>query len=292
MKNVSTSKSSSIRDIENKYNISLTTCTRSQLDALTSSHSATHSIHKLDDLMLNTRQFDIENMTDIERANLKYLVMSTDELLDVLKRKAKSIYYKPCEARLRWLMSFNDFYQICAYKLLLNDGILRFNANYKLEPAIHCWLLRTAMWQTYRKATVADEVAILDKPCGDDTDTTVGELMLKDDEFCSGECSLDASKRIDWILSLMDKTPNTRIVLKANKTVIPLSEYTLAKLFMVHQLGKKELSKMMYNTTNNKLVSNQIFNKFYKQMIMHVADLLNKEANEVGETFSINEDEL
>lgn len=292
MKNASTSKSSSIRDIENKYNISLTTCTRSQLDALTSSHSATHSIHKLDDLMLNTRQFDIENMTDIERANLKYLVMSTDELLDVLKRKAKSIYYKPCEARLRWLMSFNDFYQICAYKLLLNDGILRFNANYKLEPAIHCWLLRTAMWQTYRKATVADEVAILDKPCGDDTDTTVGELMLKDDEFCSGECSLDASKRIDWILSLMDKTPNTRIVLKANKTVIPLSEYTLAKLFMVHQLGKKELSKMMYNTTNNKLVSNQIFNKFYKQMIMHVADLLNKEANEVGETFSINEDEL
>ena len=96
----------------------------------------------------------------------------------------------------------------------------------------------------------------------------------------------------DWILSLMDKTPNTRIVLKANKTAIPLSEYTLAKLFMVHQLGKKELSKMMYNTTNNKLVSNQIFNKFYKQMIMHVADLLNKEANEVGETFSINEDEL
>jgi len=160
MEHASTSKSSSIRDIENKYGINLTTCTRSQLDALTSSNSKSHTIHKLDDLMLNTRKFDIENMTDVERANLKYLVMSTDELLDILKRKSKSIYYKPCEARLRWLMSFNDFYQICAYKLLLNDGILRFNANYKLEPAIHCWLLRTAMWQTYHKATVADEVAI------------------------------------------------------------------------------------------------------------------------------------
>ena len=90
----------------------------------------------------------------------------------------------------------------------------------------------------------------------------------------------------------MDKTPNSRIVFKANKTVIPLSEYTLAKLFMVHQLGKKELSKMMYNTTNNKLVSNQIFNKFYKQTMMHIAQLLNKEANECGETFFIDEESL
>lgn len=292
MKNASTSKSSSIRDIENKYGINLTTCTRGQLDALTSSNSKSRSIHKLDDLMLNTRKFDIENMTDVERANLKYLVMSTDELLDILKRKSKSIYYKPCEARLRWLMSFNDFYQICAYKLLLNDGILRFNANYKLEPAIHCWLLRTAMWQTYHKATVADEVAILDKPCGDDTDTTIGELMLKDDGYMSHEGSVDADKRIDWILSAMDKTPNNRIVFKANDTIIPFSEYTLAKLFMVHQLGKKELSKMMFNTTNNKLVSNQIFNKFYKQTMMHIAELLNKEANECGETFSIDENDL
>ena len=292
MKNASTSKSSSIRDIENKYGINLTTCTRGQLDALTSSNSKSRSIHKLDDLMLNTRKFDIENMTDVERANLKYLVMSTDELLDILKRKSKSIYYKPCEARLRWLMSFNDFYQICAYKLLLNDGILRFNANYKLEPAIHCWLLRTAMWQTYHKATVADEVAILDKPCGDDTDTTIGELMLKDDSYMSHEGSVDADKRIDWILSAMDKTPNNRIVFKANDTIIPFSEYTLAKLFMVHQLGKKELSKMMFNTTNNKLVSNQIFNKFYKQTMMHIAELLNKEANECGETFSIDENDL
>ena len=160
MNNVSTSKSSSIRDIENKYGINMTTCTKYQLDALTSKNSRSKVITKLDDLMINTRQFDLENMTEVERANLKYLVMSTDELLDVLKRKAKSIYYKPRESRLRWLMSFNDFYQVCAYKLLLNDGILRFNANYKLEPAIHCWLLRTAMWQSYKKVSQADEVAI------------------------------------------------------------------------------------------------------------------------------------
>ena len=292
MKTASTSKSSSIRDIENKYGVNLTTCTRGQLDALTSSSSAAKTISKLSDLMINTKKFDIENMTDIERANLKYLVMSTDELLDILKRKSKSIYYKPCEARLRWLMSFNDFYQICAYKLLLNDGILRFNANYKLEPAIHCWLLRTAMWQTYHKVTVADEVAILDKPCGDDTETTVGELMLKDESYLSNESNADANNRINWILSLMDKTPNSRIVFKANNTVIPFSEYTLAKLFMVHQLGKKELSKMMFNTTNNKLVSNQIFNKFYKQTMLHIAELLNKEANECGEIFEIDENEF
>ncbi len=292
MKTASTSKSSSIRDIENKYGVNLTTCTRGQLDALTSSSSAAKTISKLSDLMINTKKFDIENMTDIERANLKYLVMSTDELLDILKRKSKSIYYKPCEARLRWLMSFNDFYQICAYKLLLNDGILRFNANYKLEPAIHCWLLRTAMWQTYHKVTVADEVAILDKPCGDDTETTVGELMLKDESYLSNESNADANNRINWILSSMDKTPNNRIVFKANNTVIPFSEYTLAKLFMVHQLGKKELSKMMFNTTNNKLVSNQIFNKFYKQTMLHIAELLNKEANECGEIFEIDENEL
>ena len=73
---------------------------------------------------------------------------------------------------------------------------------------------------------------------------------------------------------------------------VPFSEYTLAKLFMVHQLGKKELSKMMYNTTNNKLVSNQIFNKFYKQTMLHIAELISKEANSCGETFNIDESEL
>jgi hypothetical protein len=270
----------------------MTTCTRSQLDALTSSSSRSKVITKLDDLMINTRQFDLDNMTDIERANLKYLVMSTDELLNTLKRKAKSIYYKPRETRLRWLMSFNDFYQICAYKLLLNDGILRFNANYKLDPAIHCWLLRTAMWQSYKKVSQADELTVLDKPCGEDNDTTIGELILKDENYEVDSFSSDANRRIESILLAMDKTPSKRIVLKAGNTIIPFSEYTLAKLFMVHQLGKKELSKMMFNTTNNKLVSNQIFNKFYKQTMMHIADLLNKEANICGETFSIDENEL
>ena len=292
MKNISTSKSSSIRDIETKYGINMTTCTRGQLDALTSSNSTKKVITKYSDLMVNTHQFDLNNMTDIEKANLKYLVMSTDEVLDTLKRKAKSIYYKPCEARLRWLMSFNDFYQICAYKLLLNDGILRFNANYKLDPAIHCWLFRTAMWQTQHKVSQPDEVAILDKPCGDDdSGITIGDLMLKDDSPIDLS-SIDATKRAEWILSEMDKTESKRIVLKANNTSIPFSEYNLAKLFIIYHLNKKELSKIMYNTANNKLVSNQIFNKFYKKTLLHIADLLNKEAIECGETFSINEDEL
>lgn len=283
------SKSKSIRDIEKKYNLNMSTCTKAQLDLLTSGKNKL--VHKLSDLMLETKQFDIDNMSDIERANLKYLVMSTEEVLDILKRKSKSIYYKPCEARLRWLMSYNDFYQICAYKLLLNDGILRFNANYKLEPAVHCWLMRTAMWQTHRKVSVADEVCILDKPCNDDTDTTVGDLMLKDDSEDVGN-SADADTRIEWILSEMDKTPNSRLVFKANDTVIPFSEFTLAKLFIVHQLGKKELSKMLYNTTNGKTVSNQIFNKFYKQTLTHIAELLNKEAESVGETFAFNNCDL
>jgi hypothetical protein len=288
----SISKSSSIRDIENKYGINLTTCTRSQLDSLTSEHSEKKAISSLKDLMLNSNQFDLANMTDIERANLKYLVMSTDELLETLKRKVKSIYYKPREARLRWLMSFNDFYQICAYKLLLNDGILRFNADYKLDPAIHCWLLRTAMWQTHKKVSTADEITILDKPCNGDNDTTIGDLLLKDHSYELNTMNLDSNNRIDLILSKMDKTPNRRIVFKANDTVIPFSEYTLAKLFIVHQMSKKELSKLVYNTSNNKLVSNQIFNKFYKQTLMHIAELLNDEAKSVGEVFEIDENEL
>lgn len=288
----SVSKSSSIRDIENKYGINLTTCTKSQLDSLTSKYSDKKAISSLKDLMLNSNQFDLVNMTDIERANLKYLVMSTDELLDTLKRKVKSIYYKPREARLRWLMSLNDFYQICAYKLLLNDGILRFNADYKLDPAIHCWLLRTAMWQTHKKVSTADEVTILDKPCNDENGTTIGDLLLKDHSYELDTMALDSSNRIDLILSKMDKTPNKRIVFKANDTVIPFSEYTLAKLFIVHQMSKKELSKLMYNTSTNKLVSNQIFNKFYKQTLMHIAELLNDEAKSAGETFEIDENEL
>lgn len=288
----SVSKSSSIRDIESKYGINLTTCSRHDLDALTSKNSKNRVIKCLKDLMINTRQFDVTNMTDIERANLKYLVMSTDEVLDTLMKKAKSIYYKPRYGRLRFLMSFNDFYQTCAHKLLLNDGILRFNANYNFECAIHFWFDRVAGWKCIHKANIADEITVLDKPCSDDSDTTIGDLMLKDQSYEVDNLSVDADLRINNILASMDKTESNRIVFKANDTVIPFSEYTLAKLFMVHQLGKKELSKLMFNKSNNKLVSNQIFNKFYKKTLLHIAELLNKEANEVGETFSIDADEL
>ncbi len=289
---MSTSKSSSIRDIEKKYNINMTTCTKADLDLLTSKYSNKRSIHKLNDLMLNARKFDIENMTDIERSNLKYLVMSTDELLEILKKKVTSIYYKPCETRLRWLMSYSDFYQICAYKLLLNDGILRFNANYKLDPAVYCWLFRTAMWMTKHKANVADEITILDKPCADDTDTTIGDLILSDDSYVINEYSADVNVRIDTILNSINDVKSKNIVFKAGSVTIPFSERTLAKLFIIHHLGKKELSKMMYNKSNNKLVSNQVFNKFYKKTMMHIADILNKEANDVGETFGIDENNL
>ena len=231
-------------------------------------------------------------MTNIERANLKYLVMSTDEMLDIIKRKSKSIYYKPCEARLRWLMSYSDFYQICVYKLLLNDGIIRFNGNYKLEPAIHCWFMRVAMWQTHRKVSVADEITILDKPCGDDNDTTIGDLILKDESIEFNALNLDADYRIKSILNQLNKTESKNLILKAGDISIPMSEYNIAKLFLIHKLGKKELSKMLYNTKNNKLVSNQIFNKFYKNTLCHISDLLNVELNKTGEVFKLNIDEL
>lgn len=290
----STSKSASIRDIENTYGINLTTCTHSQLDSLTSKCSHNKSVSKLSDLMINTHKFDLDNMTETERANLKYLVMSTDEILDVLKRKSKSIYYKPRYKRLRWLMSYDEFYQTCAHKLLLNDGILKFNADYKLECALHFWFDRVAGWKCIRKANIADEVTILDKPCNDDTDTTIGDLILKDDSDVNftDTLSVDVNSRIDWLLTEMDKTQSNRIVFKAGKTEIPFSEYALAKLFIVHQLSKKELSKIMINTATNKPVSNQIFNKFYKKTLMHISELLNKEANECGEVFSIDEEEL
>lgn len=286
------SNSVSIADIENKYEINMTTCTRAQLDALTSDSSGSKKIKSLDDLMISTRQFDIDNMSDIERANLKYLLMSTDEMLEVLNRKAKSIYYKPVHARLRWLMSFDDFYQTCAYKLLLNDGILRFNANYKLECAIHLWFSRVAWWKSAHRVKRADEVTILDRPCNDDTDTTIGDLMLKEDSINLDESSLDANYRIKHILEMMDKTASRHIVIKAGNISIPMSEYNIAKLFLVYKLGKKELSKMIVNTKNNKLVSNQIFNKFYKNTLMHISELLNGELSEVGESFYLDENSL
>lgn len=289
---MSNTKSISIRDIEDRYGINMTECTRAELDALTSDHSKYKTVKKYDDLLLNNRQFDIVNMTDIERANLKYLVMSTEEMLDIIKRKTRSIYYKPQEARLRWLMTYGDFYQVCVYKLLLNDGILRFNGNYKLEPAIHCWFMRVAMWQTHKKVSVADEFTILDKPCSSDTDTTLGDLLLKDEASNSGVDCIDSEYRIRAILNKMSKTQSKHIVLKAGDCSVPMSEYAIAKLFLVYKLGKRELSKMMFNSNNNKLVSNQVFNKFYKNTLTHIAKLLNNELNSVGESFTFNPDEL
>ena len=85
---------------------------------------------------------------------------------------------------------------------------------------------------------------------------------------------------------------NQFIILKAGNTNIPMSEYNIAKLFLIYKLGKKELSKMMYNTKNNKLVSNQIFNKFYKNTLAHIAEFLNIELNKTGESFTLDLNEL
>lgn len=285
----SVSKSSSIRDIENKYSISLTDCSKYQLDSLTSNMSSNRVITKLSDLMINTKQFDLANMTDIERSNLKYLVMSTEEVTNIIKQKASCIYYKPAQTRLRSRMTLDDFYQSCAYKVMLNDGILRFDANYKLEPAIHCWLLRNAMWQSYRRSGQEDALLILDDTTGSDTCHTLLD-MIAADEF--NVCSVDYKNRIKLILNKMNKKESGFIVLKAGSIQIPMSEYNIAKLFVKYQLGKKELSKMMYNTKTGKVVSNQIFNKFYKQTLMHIASILGDEAKFCGERFSLNIDDL
>lgn len=285
----SVSNSSSIRDIENKYGISLTSCNKHQLDSLTSSSSRYRVIRKLSDLMINTHQFDLSNMTDIERTNLKYLVMSTEEVIDLIRQKASIIYHKPAQTRLRSRMTFDDFYQSCAYKVMLNDGILRFNADYKLEPAIYCWLLRNAMWQAYKRAGAEDELVVLDAPCSSENDTSLKDLIST--SSISVE-TIDHEDRVKNILNKMSKDESNFIVFKAGSTQIPLSEYNLAKLFMVHHLEKKELSKIMYNTKTEKLVSNQIFNKFYKQTLMHIAEILQKEANFCGEKFSIDSEDL
>ena len=87
----STSKSQSIQDIENKYSINLSTCTKEQLNLLTLGNGKKKAIRTLSDLMINTKKFDLANMTEIERVNLKYLVMSTEEIIDTIKRKASSI---------------------------------------------------------------------------------------------------------------------------------------------------------------------------------------------------------
>lgn len=285
----STSKSQSIQDIENKYSINLSTCTKEQLNLLTLGNGKKKAIRTLSDLMLNTKKFDLANMTEIERINLRYLVMSTEEIVDIIKRKASSIYYKPAQTRLRSRMTFDDFYHSCIYKVMLNDGILRFDANYQLEPALYCWLLRNAMWQSYRRSGKEDDLIILDAPINGDSNCSLRD-MISGAGF--NVCSIDYKNRIKIILSKMSKEESSFIVLKAGNTQIPMSEYNIAKLFIIHQLGKKELSKIMYNTKTEKLVSNQVFNKFYKQTLMHISDILKEEANFCGESFSIDSEDL
>lgn len=289
---VSTSKSKSIQKIENTYGFKVADCKHYFMDSLTGDFNGEPKIKGFSDLMLGSNKFDIENMSDKERSNLQYIVLSTKEVLDTVKRKTKSIYYKPRYGRLRFLMSYDDFYQICMDKLMLNNGILKFDANYKFECAINFWFDRVAGWKCIRKAKIADEVAILDKPCNDDNETTLGELMLHKDLDEFNETDYEVSLRIKLILDNMDKTKSTKYILKANNIEVPYSEYTLAQLFVVHSLGKKELSKIIYNNSNGKLISNQSFNKLYKQMIMHISNVLSKECAKSGERFDINIDEF
>lgn len=286
----SMSNSNSIRKIEDHYHINMSTIRPWQMNQLVMGKNPTIAGFK--DLMLGDHKFDIENMTEAELTNLRYLTLSTKEVLSTAERKVKTIYYKPRYARLRFLMTYDDFYQACMDKLMLNNGILKFDANYKFECAIQFWFDRVAGWKCKHRAKTADEVTILDKPCSDDSDTTIGDLMLHDKLADEHDLNLDVELRIKRLLSAMDRTDSHRIALKAGDTIVPMSEYTLAKLFMVYHLGKKELAKMMYNTSNNKLVSNQIFNKFYKQMILHVSELIAEEFNSVNEDFSIDINEF
>lgn len=288
----SNSKSASIRNIEMTYNIDMSNIKPWKMNQLTSNFNGEPIIKSIKDLMFDDHKFDIENMSDIEKSNLRYLVLSTKEVLETVNRKVKTIYNKPSYARLRFLMSYDDFYQVCMDKLMLNDGILKFDANYKFECAIQFWFDRVAGWKCKHRAKTADEICTLDKPCNEDNGTTVGDLILKDDFEEYNVIEDDINYRIKHIISSMDKSPSTRIILKAGDTEIPLSEEVLAKLFIKHHFGKKELSKMMFNKSSHKLVSNQIFNKFYKKTLMHIAKLISNEANEVGETFNINVDEL
>ena len=199
---ISNSKSKSIQNIESKYEINLSTCSKAQLNSLTAIDSRHRVIKKLSDLMINTNQFDLINMTDIERSNLMYLVMSTEEIVDIIRRKASSIYYKPAQTRLRSRMTFDDFYHSCIYKVMLNDGILRFDANYQLEPALYCWLLRNAMWQSYRRSGKEDDLLILDAPINGDSNCSLRD-MISGAGF--NVCSIDYKNRIKLILSKMSK---------------------------------------------------------------------------------------
>lgn len=289
---ISTSKSKTIRNIENNYNFSMTNCKSWFMDKLTNPTEGQPVIKSFKDLMFDDHVFDLENMTEQEITHLRYLVLSMKEVLSTIDKKVKCVYYKPSYARLRFLMSYDDFYQACIDKLLLNNGILKFDANYKFEPAVQFWFDRVAAWKCKHKVKTADELTILDQPCSEDSETTMGDLLPYRELDETNDIELEVNLRINNLLNSMDKTPSNRISFKAGDTTIPMSEYILAKLFIQHHLGKKELSKMMYNNTTKKLVSNQIFNKFYKNTLIHLSELINKEYNEVGGCFSIDSKEL
>lgn len=288
---VSSSNSNSIRNIENTYGFNISKCKHWFMNRLVGL-SGKPVITKLDDLMLGEHKFDIENMTDIEKSNLLYLVLSTKEVVEVVERKIKCIYFKPKYKRLRFLMSYEDFHQICMDKLMLNYGILKFDANYSFDCAVQFWFDRVAGWKCTHKAKTADEVCVLDKKCNEDSSTTVGDLILYKDAEDYGETSLEVDIRINRILDSMDKTKSNRYFIKAGETTIPLSEYLIAKLFILYNFGKKELSKMIYNTLNYKLVSNQCFNKLYKQTLCHIARRIKEESKEAGEVFTFDIDDI
>lgn len=274
--------STSINAIESKYKINLTTCSKHQLNSLVSEFNS-NRIRSLNDLMMD-KMFDIEKMSDIERKNLLYLAVSTDEIINILKRKTKQIYHKPINAKLRWMMPYNDFAQLCSIKLLADNGILKFNNSYNLEATLGCWFERVAMWQTGLKGPT--ETVYLDKTISNDNKTTLGDIILRTEE---NEWDLPL---IDQLLSCMDKTPNRRIVMRAGETEVPMSEYILAKMFMLYHFDKKMMSKMMFNKDTNNLISNRMFLKFYKGMMLHLAEIINKEYSYAGERFTLDEDEL
>lgn len=275
-----------------------------------------NNIRKVSDLMIGSHQFDIENMTRTEKDNLKYLVLSTDEIKKIMNKHVRSIYLNSKSWRLRDVMSYEDFYQTCFYKLLLNDGILRFNADYSLECAINCWICRTAMWKAYKKVNEGDLVCVLDMPIrgSENAPVTVGDIIMganvegiyginKDPLYdCNDYQSLtvkdpsnikeDSKRMIKLILSKMDGTPNRRLSVRTKDVHAPLSESLLAWLIVEGGISKKELAKMIFNDETDKLVSNQIFNKFYKHTILHIAKVIDQESKKYGETFSIDEAEL
>lgn len=288
-KNFSQSNSQVIRAIRETYGVDIASASKAELRLLVSENSRHHRISSLSDLMLGFRKFDIENMSTDERNNLKYLALSTKELSDLIDTKSRIVYYKPCETRLRRLMSYQDFRQSCYYKLLLNDGILKFDANYRLDPAIYCWVLRNAIWLSKRKATDADEIAILDAVYKD-TRYTYADILLKDEAVEMDTESVDALNLIKVITDRLDKTKSPRIRLKVMENCYtPYSEFVFAVMFIKFGLSKREMSQIVVNSRTLKPVANKIFNNLYKKMVTDVADIYN---DETGSSFRLDPSEL